>query len=105
MQEIRRGNVDDFDAVFALGLFCNHRLVIGIEAILVDAQICSELNVADEIHVERTADEFERRVVIECAATMFRTHVSRSAAANHTPTKRTLDFLFTDQHFEKLLSF
>ena len=104
MQEVRRSNVDNFDAVLALCLFGNHRFVVGIEAVFVDAEIHAEFDIAGGIHVERAADQFKRRVVVECAATMFRTYVSGSASANHSPAQRTFDFLFANQHFEKLLS-
>ena len=98
VSEVRRGDGDDLDAVLALGLFSDQRLVVGIEATFVDAELDAEVLAARRVDVEGAADQLVGGVVPKGAGAVLVADLASPPAADHSPTERTIDQFFSVQH-------
>ena len=98
VREVRRGDGDDLDAVLALGLLGDQRLIVGIEAPFVDAELQSEVLAARRVDVEGAADQRIGGVVPKGAGPVLVADLARSPAADHAPTKGAVDQFFSVQH-------
>ena len=98
VSEVRRGDGDDLDAVLALGLLSDQRLVVGIEATFVDAELAAEVLAALGVEVEGAADQLVGGVVPEGAGAVLVADLAGPPAAHHSPTERTIDQFFSVQH-------
>ena len=98
VREVRRGDGDDLDAVFALGLRVDQRLVVGIKATFVDAELDTEVLAARRVDVEGAADQLVGGVVPKGAGAVLVADLAGSPAANHSPSKWTINQFFSVQH-------
>ena len=85
MQEVRGSYVNSLDAIRTLCLFLEHALVIRIQAILIHAQVQTELLATLEVYVECSCLQYEGGVVAHCAQTMLIAYATGGAAAYDAP--------------------
>ena len=98
VREVRRGDGYDLDAVLALGLSGDQRLVVEIKAFLIHAELDAEVLAARRIDVEGAADQFVGGVVPKGAGPVLVADLAGPPASDHSPSKRAIDQFFSVQH-------
>ena len=99
---VRRCDGNRLHAVRALGLLCEHGLVIWIAAVRVNVQLLAEVLAALGIDVERTGNQFEVEVA-QCSRAMDVADLAAAAAADHAPANGIFYSFFTVIHKESSL--
>jgi hypothetical protein len=98
VREIGRRDGDDLDAVLPLSLLCDERLVVRVEAAFVQAKLDAKVLAALSIEVEGAADHRVGGVIAKGTGTVLVAHLASAAAADHSPSERTIEQSFTIQH-------
>ena len=99
---VRRCDGNGLHAIRALGLLCEHGLVIRIAAVRVNVQLLAEVLAALRIDVERTGNQFEVEVA-QCRRAMDVANLAAAAAADHAPANGIFYSFFTVIHKESSL--
>ena len=99
--EVRRRDGDDLDAVGALGLFGDQRLVVRIEPVLGDPEVLPEVLAALEVEVEGAAHHPVGGVVAQRAGAVLVADLAGAAAADHSPAQRAIDQFLSVEHLSR----
>ena len=101
VREVRRRDGDDLDAVVALRLLGDQRLVVRIEPLLGDAEVAAEVAAPLGVDVEGAADHPVGGVVAQRAGAVLVADLAGAAAADHAPAQRAVDELLSVVHLRQ----
>ena len=98
VEAVRDGDRHGLDLIItALCLLGEHRLVVRIAAVRIDAELDAEVLAALRVDVEGTGDEFKGAVAQRCTA-MDVANLAAAATADHSPANRMIEYFFTVNH-------
>lgn len=98
VEAVRDSDRHGLDLIIAALCFLGeHRLVVRIAAVRIDAELDAEVLAALRVDVEGTGDELKGAVTQRCTA-MDVANLAAAAAADHSPANRMIEYFFTVNH-------